>query len=541
MRRPRRESVLATVLFTDIVGSSRIASELGDRRWRVLLDAHHAIVRRQLKLYGGRELDTAGDGFFAVFDEPSRAIRGACAISDGVRVLGIEVRAGLNLGESELIGAKLGGIAVHAAARIMSLAGPGDVLVASTVKDLVPGSGFDFVDRGVHELRDVPGAWHLFAVVGVDGQARAQPLEQEEAKQRRDAIRVPPLLRRRAGGLVAGVAGTAAIGVLLAILLLARGTTPKPAGGPSPKGATEPSSHAAERPDEAVEIDPQSGATVASIPVGKDPGDIAFGEGSVWVTNNGDGTVTRIDPVTHRAETIGEVPDAGSIAVTDGAAWVSSDANVLKIDPSTNRIGQTLTINGDQSGDVVVEPQSGSVWVVEISYGHGNFGDHYAVARLDPFTSTFIDELTNACCYSGVLTAGAGHVWFATDSGRVVEFDATTGHVEFDHTYEGEQFWQADLVGDTLWLSTGTALWLSTGTALLPVDVRTHRRGRQVPLGGEGMTGIAALGFGIYASDSDGGVDTYISGQVGSQISTPASATSIAAGDGKLWVSVNRP
>jgi hypothetical protein len=339
---------------------------------------------------------------------------------------------------------------------------------------------------------------------------------------------------------VAGVVGIAVIGILLTILLLARGSTPKPGAGPSPKGATGPSSHPAQQQDEAVGLDPLSGATVASIPVGKDPVDIAFGEGSVWVTNHGDGTVTRIDPATHRAETIPDVPDAGAIAVTDGAAWVSSDANVLKIDPSTNRVGQTLPINGDESGDVAVEPQSGSVWVVEISYGHGNFGNHYAVARLDPFTSKFIDELTNACCYSGVLTAGAGHVWFATDSGRVVEFDATTGHPEFDKTYPGDEFWQADLVGDTLWLSTGTTL-LPVGTALLPVDVRTHRPGRQVPFGGEGMTGIAALGFGIYASDSGGGVDTYVSGQVGSQISTPASATSIAAGDGKLWVLVDRP
>jgi class 3 adenylate cyclase/esterase/lipase len=158
------DRVLATVLFTDIVGASERAAELGDRAWRELLEQHHELVRRQLVRFRGREVDTAGDGFFASFDGPARAIRCACAISDSVRELGLDVRAGLHTGECEVLDAKVAGIAVHTGARVASQAGPGEVLVSSTVKDLVAGSGIDFADRGVATLKGIPGDWRLFAV-----------------------------------------------------------------------------------------------------------------------------------------------------------------------------------------------------------------------------------------------------------------------------------------------------------------------------------------------------------------------------------------
>jgi class 3 adenylate cyclase/pimeloyl-ACP methyl ester carboxylesterase len=158
------DRVLATVLFTDIVGSTAKAAELGDARWRELVLAHHGLVRRQLARYRGTEIDTAGDGFFASFDGPARAIRCASAIADGVRELGIEIRAGLHTGECERIDNKVGGIAVSIGARVASEARPGEVLVSSTVKDLVAGSGIEFRERGVAELKGVPGEWRLFAV-----------------------------------------------------------------------------------------------------------------------------------------------------------------------------------------------------------------------------------------------------------------------------------------------------------------------------------------------------------------------------------------
>jgi class 3 adenylate cyclase len=161
---PEPDRVLATVVFTDIVGSTEEAARLGDRRWLDLLAAHHALVRRELARFRGREIDTAGDGFLAAFDGPARAVRCAGAIRDAVRALGLEVRAGVHTGECEIGREGLGGIAVHIGARVAALAGPGEVLVSSTVKDLVAGSGLGFVDRGAHALRGVPGEWRLYAV-----------------------------------------------------------------------------------------------------------------------------------------------------------------------------------------------------------------------------------------------------------------------------------------------------------------------------------------------------------------------------------------
>jgi pimeloyl-ACP methyl ester carboxylesterase len=158
------DRVLATVLFTDIVGSTERAVELGDSAWRQLLERHGEVVRRQLTRYRGREINTTGDGFLATFDGPARGISAALGIAEGVRPLGLEIRAGLHTGECEMIGDDVGGIAVHTGARVSALASPGEVLVSQTVKDLVAGSGIEFEDRGTRELKGVPGVWRLFAV-----------------------------------------------------------------------------------------------------------------------------------------------------------------------------------------------------------------------------------------------------------------------------------------------------------------------------------------------------------------------------------------
>jgi class 3 adenylate cyclase len=158
------DRMLATVLFTDIVDSTRRATEIGDRDWHALLDAHDAVVRSQLSRFRGREVNTSGDGFLAMFDGPQRAIRCAMAIRDAVQALGIQVRAGLHTGECEIRGDDIGGIAVHIGARVSALAKANQVLVSSTLRDLVIGSGLEFEDRGAHALKGVPGQWHLFAV-----------------------------------------------------------------------------------------------------------------------------------------------------------------------------------------------------------------------------------------------------------------------------------------------------------------------------------------------------------------------------------------
>jgi class 3 adenylate cyclase len=161
---PEADRVLATVMFTDIVGSTQRAAELGDSRWRKVLESHESITRRELKRFRGREVKTTGDGFLATFDGPARAIACARAIAEAVRPLGIEVRAGLHTGECEVMNGDVGGIAVHTGARVSAEAAPGEVLVSSTVKDLVAGSGLEFEDRGSRELKGVPGEWRLYAV-----------------------------------------------------------------------------------------------------------------------------------------------------------------------------------------------------------------------------------------------------------------------------------------------------------------------------------------------------------------------------------------
>ncbi len=163
-RRLEPDRVLATVMFTDIVGSTQRAAELGDSRWRELRGNWHAVMRRELAAFRGREVDTAGDGLLATFDGPARAIRCACSVRERVRALGLQVRTGLHTGECELVGDGVVGIAVHIGARVAALAGPDEVLVSSTVKDLVAGSGLHFGDRGTHSLKGVPEAWRLFVV-----------------------------------------------------------------------------------------------------------------------------------------------------------------------------------------------------------------------------------------------------------------------------------------------------------------------------------------------------------------------------------------
>ena len=158
------DRVLTTVLFTDIVDSTAKLAELGDQRWRDLLSEHHSRVRRQLARFHGNEVDTAGDGFFASFDGPARAIRCASAIVESMRDLGLEIRAGLHTGECEKLDGKVGGIAVHIGARVAANAGPGEIVVSRTVRDLVAGSGIEFAPRGSTALKGVPGEWELFAV-----------------------------------------------------------------------------------------------------------------------------------------------------------------------------------------------------------------------------------------------------------------------------------------------------------------------------------------------------------------------------------------
>ncbi len=195
-----QDRVLATVMFTDIVDSTRRAAELGDTAWRQLLERHDTVVRSELKRFRGREVKRTGDGFLASFDGPARAIRCACAIAEEATELGIGIRAGLHTGECEVIGEDIGGLAVHVAARVGAIAGPSEVLVSSTLKDLVLGSGIALTARGTHELKGVPGRWSLYAVTSAADQSATSP--PRESPELRLTDRVAPRLAHWAPGLI---------------------------------------------------------------------------------------------------------------------------------------------------------------------------------------------------------------------------------------------------------------------------------------------------------------------------------------------------
>ena len=251
MRRSAPSTELVTVLFTDIVSSTDIAREVGDRRWRALVAAHHGIVRQALKRHQGRELDTAGDGFFATFPRPAEAIRCACEVSEAVREFGLEIRAGLHLGEAEVMGPKVGGLAVNTGARIMALGKAGEVLVSATVREAVAGKDIAFADHGVHQLKGLEGDFHVFDVVSLDGIGREPPLDPAEAASRRDRPLTEAATRRRWWPLAA--AGVAVIGAIWALSAL--GT-----GGDDRRGSTS-------APGPRVET-AQDRALLAMIPAG---------------------------------------------------------------------------------------------------------------------------------------------------------------------------------------------------------------------------------------------------------------------------------
>ncbi len=538
-RRPSQRT-LATVLFTDIVGSTRIASELDDRRWRELLQRHHRIVREELRRFGGREVDTAGDGFYAVFEEPSGALRCVDAISARVRELGVEIRAGLNFGETESIGGKPGGIAVHAASRIMAMAGPGEVLVSSTVRDLVSGSGFEFEDRGTQELRDLPGEWRIFALTAVDGTEREPPLPPEEAAALRGGIEPPPLLGRRGARVGALAAAVVVLAVAIAVPLATRkGAASTASPGPS----------ASTLGDRLVRVDPNQGVTKA-FRVGDHPAGVAFGEGSVWVTNANDGTVSRVDPATGRTIRIKVGASPGPIVVGAGAVWVANTVSgtVSRIDPATNKV-KTIDLGvgiGDRDTMVAVDEQTGSVWA-GVRVDTGDTSRHFDLWRIDTTTDSPSKMASDGCCLAGALAGGGGSIWLVTEGGIVVRFEARTGRVLWRVDHATESYFAVGVGATEVWLGSAVSQFgdfyhvhANSGGAIRPVAFATNQVGDAVPLGGA-PTGITFLNGGVFVSDVLGVVHPYVGNAVLQAIPVGGEATGIAAGEGFLWVSVNEP
>jgi class 3 adenylate cyclase/streptogramin lyase len=365
-------SALVTVMFTDIVNSTDIAGEMGDRRWRELIARHHRIVRSELRKFGGREIDTAGDGFFAAFDRPAEAVRCACSIVQAVRTLGIEVRAGVHVGEAEVMGKGLSGMAVHTGARIAGLGGPGEVLVSGTLRDLVPGATFGFDDRGIRQLKGVREAPRVLAVVEVDETPVAPPMDAHEAAARRRAIAPPPTYRRRPVRIAAVVAGVVAVGV--AVFLAAGGDEPATSEGPV---------H-----DVAVRVDPEVGRVDTPISLGGNfrsqllRPQVAVGEGGVWVMNGE--CVCHIDPETGEV-TSPEVPFPSQMALGHRAVWVASlNSDVYSINEASVEASDRIPLPVErQVLNLSIATTEDAVWVAFSS----------ALARVDPVSEDISDPI----------------------------------------------------------------------------------------------------------------------------------------------------
>jgi YVTN family beta-propeller protein len=394
--------------MTDIVGSTEHASELGDSAWRDLIQQHHALVRRVLRAHGGSEIDTAGDGFFATFDAPAEAVRCGLEVAASVRELGVEIRAGAHTGEVEQVGPKVGGITVPIAARIMAEAGPGEVLVSSTVRDLAAGAGLRFDDRGTRQLKGVAGEWHIYAAAAasvtgsIQADVAADPRALRAAAVRRSRSR--PIWRRRP---------RVALAALVALALIA-GSTGLWAWQPWLRPAL------AAIPDNAVGlIEASRNVITAAIEVGEQPGGAAVADGALWVTNTGADTVSQISLSNQSVTRIVDVGRAPiGITTTDGTIWVANSASrtVSLISTATARVVRSVEVG---NGPTAIDAGAGFVWVA-------NAGDS-TVVKLDPTTAAVVSRIPVAARPSAIIATDGG-VWVASaDNASLTHIDPGTG------------------------------------------------------------------------------------------------------------------
>jgi class 3 adenylate cyclase/streptogramin lyase len=486
------ERRIATVLMLDVVGSTEIAAQMGDARYRELSSRFDRIVRTQLRRSGGREEDNAGDGFFATFPQPDRAIRSAAAIADEVRSLGIEIRCGIHTGQTELRDGKAQGIAVVIGARVMSLAGAGEVLVTSTTKELVTGSGFDFEDFSAHELKGVPGTWQVFAVTKVDGDERVAPLPAAEAAERRTAIKPSGRSGRRSrrlGAIVGGVVLVAAV-AMIAVAAIGDDEVGAPTGNPSGFA-----------PESAVQIDPASGdvrqrieAPAAQLgPEAVRPETPAHpmvvGEGAVWIQRSFR-WLLHVDPLVGQVRRQIDLPGGGfsrNVAAGHGSIWVAIEPGLVKVNPATDEPSVVYRTPGSvamASEDVAVG--AGSVW---LGTGTG------LLVRLDPRTGERRRvEGLDPINYIGF---GHGNVWTADAFAETLStYDPVS--MERRTTFPVGETIDNFVVGDVgVWV-----LSRSLG-ALIEVDPDTGET-KAVPLGSTGSTGLAVGDGAIWVGDEDG-------------------------------------
>jgi YVTN family beta-propeller protein len=513
MARPRvAERFLTTVMFTDIVGSTEMAAELGDRGWRELVQLHHALVRASLQRHAGREIDTAGDGFFAVFDAPAAGIECAEEIIAGVADLGLQVRAGLHVGEVEQIAGKVGGIAVPIGARIAAAAAPGEVLVSSTVHDLVAGAGLRFDDRGLHALKGVPGEWQLFAVVPAPGTDATQPSAavSDSATRRAAAVRRArsrPVWQRRPRLVLVFVVGMALVVTTAGLIAWSPWRVPALASVDANSIGI---------------IDAGRGEMIGQIPVGSQPGGMAVGEGSLWVTDSGADSVSRIDPKTRSVVDsidVGKVPTG--VAVGAGSVWVanSGERSVTRINAATGRVVGTITVG---IGPSAVAFGGGAVWVA-------NTGDG-TVMRIDADSGVPGPPIGVGSAPSAIAADDEG-VWVASeDGGVVVHLDPRSGVTLAAPIPVGTR-------PSAIVIGTG-AVWVASRDGLVSkIDPATNRVTGIIEVGGS-PAGIAASADALWIAGHDGAIrraDSVTLASTTPPILTGAAPEAIAIVDGQVW------
>jgi class 3 adenylate cyclase len=553
VRRRGDERGLVTLLFTDIVGSSEVATELGDQRWHRLQARHHAAVRKALKRYGGREVDTAGDGFFASFSSPARGVRCAFAVVREVRQLGLDVRAGLHIGEAQLAGEKVGGIAVTTAARVSAAAGPGQVLATDTIVHLVAGAGLEFSDIGARELKGVPGSWELFDLVAVDGQPMGSPLGAEDARQARDRSSPPePAKQPPPRARTIGAASFLVVALAAAVVLFTRdraNPAATPTSGPSPEAL--------------VALKDGSGADAFAIDLPYDlvPGAAHFGP--ILLTGRPPTAFTWMPAgylhsqlnVAQINRSSGAVVDPGDtylfgmldttcVCVASAQDYIWTPISIAGFTPvgSAMRPGVSLRgigLEGQRGRDIVVDrsllPRSVSALVSGGGYLWTADTDLDRVYRIDPRNS----KVTLFPLRQGadVMTFAEGSLFILdTNAGKLTRLDPSSGHALHSYLLSGD-LRGLSVGGGSVWVidASGNEIWQ------VPDDLGSPPTALHLGQTGGSPNAVAYDGGAIVVGFNDGTVmkinpDDPASPSLIWTYHGRNDASSIAVGDGIVWV-----
>jgi streptogramin lyase len=496
------------VLFTDIVGSTERAQQLGDTRWRRLLTTHHSIVRRALKDHHGKEIDTAGDGFFATFQQPSDAIDCAEDLIVRLRAIGIDIRAGVHMGEVEVMDDTVGGIAVHVGARVMSKAGAGQIFVSSTVRDLMSGSDLDFRDIGFHELKGVEAQMHLYSVQTAPPDPEVEPEVSVPAPE--------PAARRRRPIVIAAVAVVLVVAAAAVVVVVLR-------SGGSGATAFVPAANTV------VQLSTESNSVTGGAAVGTTPTWLAYGDERLWVANFDDKTVQAVDVSSGTPEAAkgGVVDNPTGLAVGGGFVWVSNGfaGEVDKIDPTqANAVIPTSVGSGAQG----LAYGLGSVWVAQADTGQvvelDGGGNRTGMVSL-PSGAEPVD-----------VAVGGGSVWVA-DAARGVVVQIDPRQLEVRTTIPLLQ-------GHPARIAFGEGyVWVTSTDAdsLTRIDPENGTL-TTVPHVGNGPLGVAAGDGGVWVANSLDGTVARVdprSAKVAARTRLGFSPDSVAVTPSGIWVSLH--